>query len=105
MRLREKDKRDVIISAFTGMHDDVYTWGEQAAVRAAVYPMGQGLDSRVYGDCIQDRRLMLYDGEEKISVGMGVSLDGGAPAYRITALEAWSHVRAEIERIPEGRRG
>ena len=104
MRLREKDKRDVIISTFTGMHDDVYTWGEQAAVRAAVYPMGQGLDFRVYGDCIQDRRLMLYDGEEKISVGMGVSLDGGAPAFRVVSVEAWDHTRAILERIPDGRR-
>ena len=105
MRLCEREKRDVIVYAFTGLDDDAYTWGEAAAIRAAVYPMGQSPETGVYGEQMKDRRLMLYDGPIALSVGMGVSLDGGAPAYRITALEAWSHVRAEIERIPEGRRG
>lgn len=104
MRLREQDKGDVTVRAFTGMHEDVYTWGDTLAIRAAVYPMGQTLDPRVYGECIQDRRLMLYDGKEELSVGMGVSLDGGTPSFRIVSVEKWNHTRAVLECIPEGRR-
>ena len=104
MRLCEQDKRDVHISAWTGMHDDVYTWGETAVIRAAVYPMGQGIHSSVYGDGVKDTRLLLYDGKEALCVGMGVSLDGGTPAYRIVSIERWRHTRAVLESIPEGRR-
>lgn len=104
MSLRERDKRDVYISAWTGMHDDVYTWGETVAIRAAVYPMGREISPSVYGDSVKDMRLLLYDGKEELSVGMGVSLDGGTPAYRIVRIERWRHTRAVLESIPEGRR-
>ena len=104
MRLREQDKSNIAVSAPGGMRDDVYIWGEAVAIRAAVYPMEQSAETRVYGDSVKDMRLMLYDGNEELSVGMGVSLDGGAPAFRIVRLEAWSHTRAVLERIPEGRR-
>lgn len=103
MRLRERDKRDVYVSAWTGMHEDVYTWGNSVAIRAAVYPLGQEIHSSVYGDGVKDMRLLLYDGKEELGVGMGVSLDGGTPAYRIVSIEDWSHTRAVLERIPEGR--
>ena len=104
MRLREQDKRNAPVSMPAGMRDDVYAWGEAVAIRAAVYPMEQSAETRVYGDSVKDMRLMLYDGSEELSVGMGVSLDGGTPAFRIVRLEAWSHTRAVLERIPKGRR-
>lgn len=104
MRLRERDKRDVIVYAFTGMDEDVYTWGRGRCIRAAVYPAGCSVDKRVYGEGVKEERLMLYDGDEPLCAGMGVSLDGGTPAYRIVSIERWSHVRAVLERIPEGRR-
>ena len=104
MRLRERDKRDVWLSAQTGMHDDVYAWGEAVPIRAAVYPMEREITPFLYGDGLREKALLLYDGKEKIDVGMGVSLDGSAPAFRIVSLEGWSHVRAVMERMTEGRR-
>ena len=105
MRLRERDKRAVTLYPFTGMDEDVYTWGKGQVVRAALYPAGTALASQVYGETVTDSRLMLSDGDVKLEVGIGVSLDGGAPTLRIAALEAWSHGRAQLEEIEEGRRG
>jgi hypothetical protein len=104
MRLLEKDKRNVWVSVQTGAHDDVYTWGEATLLRAAVYPLGEEISASVYGDCVKDQRLLLYDGKEALSVGMGVSLDGGTPSFRIVKIESFSHTRAVLERIPEERR-
>ena len=104
MRLRERDKREIWVSTLTGMHDDVYTWGNAVPIRAALHPLEQVITSAVYGDTVKQQYLLLYDGKEKLCAGMGVSLDGGTPAYRIVKAEGWSHVRAVIERIPEGRR-
>lgn len=105
MRLRERDKQAVTLRECAGNDDDVYAWGPETAIRAAVYPAGRSLDARVYGERIGDIRLMLYDGDVPLEVGMGVALSGGAPAFRIVALERWDHWRATLERIPEGRRG
>lgn len=104
MRLRERDKREVMVHTFTGLDDDVYTWGDTAVIRAAVYPQGIRLDQRAYGDRRKDQRLLLYDGAVKLHVGMGVSFDGGTPAFRIVSLEERSHVSAVLESIPEGAR-
>jgi hypothetical protein len=73
-------------------------------IRAAVYPAGGELDARVYGERARDMRLLLYDGGEALATGMGVSLSGGTPEYRIVSMEGWSHQRALLERIPEGLR-
>lgn len=106
MRLRERDKQRVTVYALLGMNDDVYTWKPQKTViRAAVYPAGRNLDPKVYGDRITEMRLMLYDGDVALEVGMGVSLDGALPAYRIRSMERWDHTRAVLEMIPPGRRG
>ena len=105
MRLREREKREIVIYPWLNAEEDAYTWGEPFAVRAAVYPLGQKLQNAVYGEQVTDKRLMLYDGKEPLQVGMGVSLDGGAPAFRIVSMETWRHVSAVLERIPEGRRG
>lgn len=105
MRLRERDKRDVILRACTGLNDDAYTWGEATAIRAAVYPAGRRLDPQVYGERVTDMRLLLYDGSLALEVGMGVALRDGPPEWRIDSLEAWTHQTAVLERIPEGRRG
>lgn len=105
MRLREREKQNVVLYRMTGMDDDAYTWGPGTAIRAAVYPGARTLDPRVYGERVADMRLMLADGDAPLDVGMGVALEDGAPAYRIVALERWDHWRATLERIPEGRRG
>lgn len=104
MRLRELDKRDAALWAFTGMDDDIYTWGEKTPIRAAIYPGGRTLEARVYGEGMKDVRLMLYDGSVPLELGMGVSLDEDTPQFRIIALERWDHWRATLERIPPGRR-
>ena len=105
MRLREREKQRVWLYTPEGPDDDVYFWGDPTVIRAAVYPAGGELDARVYGERARDMRLLLYDGGEALATGMGVSLSGGAPEYRIVSMEGWSHQRALLERIPEGRRG
>lgn len=106
MRLRERDKRDMTVAACTGFDDDVYVWGEQRPIRAAVYPLSRSIDAKIYGDKVRDMRRLLYDGEDVLlEVGMGVSLDGNAPAWRIQSVERWDHQSAVLELIPEGRRG
>lgn len=105
MRLRERDKRSVTVFPWTGTDEDAYAWGEGTVIRAAVYPLGESLSAELFGDRAQDKKLLLCDGSTTLSVGMGVSLGGGAPDYRIVRLETWAHMRAELERIPEGRRG
>lgn len=104
MRLRERDKQKVSIYPWLGERDDGYEWGEPQIIRAAVYPMGESVSTSAYGERIKDSRLMLYDGKEEIKVGMGISLDGDQPAYRVINIERWSgHMRAVLERIAEGR--
>ena len=105
MRLRERDKQEVGIYRLLGRSDDVYQWHNPVMVRAAVYPAGRSLDPQVYGERVSDMRLMLYDGDKQLEVGMGVSLDGALPAYRIRSIETWTHQRAVLELIPPGRRG
>lgn len=106
MRLRERDKQDVRVYALLGLSDDVYMWDSKVKkIRAAVYPAGRNIDQKVYGDKIREMRLMLYDGEEALEVGMGVSLDGALPAWHIKSIEKWDHQRIVLEMIPPGRRG
>lgn len=105
MRLRERDKQDVWLYEPLGRSDDVYKWGTNTAIRAAVYPAGRSIDPHVYGDRASEMRLMLYDGAVKLEVGRGVSLDGALPAWRIKSVEAWNHQRAVLELIQPGRRG
>ena len=108
MRLRERDKRGVTVSACTGFDDDVYLFGRPQEIRAAIYPNERAIDAKLFGDKVRDMRLMLYDGTDgagvKLDVGMGVSLDGGAPMYRIKSVEGRAHQTAVLELIPEGRR-
>lgn len=105
MRLRERDKRDVTLRACTGFDDDVYLWGDATPIRAAIYPNRRAIDAKVYGDKIVETRLLLYDGDVRLEVGMGVSEGEGAPTWRIKALEDWGHQSAVLEWIPEARRG
>lgn len=106
MRLRERDKQDMTIAACTGFDDDEYGWGQRWPIRAAVYPNTSAIDAKVYGDKRRETKRLLYDGDEvKLEVGMGVSLDGKTPAYRIVSAEDWDHQACVIEMIPEGRRG
>lgn len=101
MRLREREKRDVLLRAFTGLDDDVYTFGEGVPARASVYPLTSGMDARVTGEQETLRLRMLYDGGEPLQVGMGVTLADGL--YRIVSLNRWAHQEAVLERMGEGR--
>lgn len=106
MRLREREKKDVIVYNPAGFDDDVYLWGESESIRAAIYPNTRFIDARIYGDRIRETKMMLYDGAKSLEVGMGVSLDGRTPAYRIESVEPWfGHQAAVLQWIPEGRRG
>ncbi|MBQ7885502.1 MAG: hypothetical protein IJ313_01260 [Clostridia bacterium] len=105
MRLREREKTDVGVYKQLGRSDDVYQWHNPVTIRAAVYPAGRSLDPKIYGNRVTEMRLMLYDGDVELEVGMGVSLDGTLPAYLVKSLEKWDHQRAVLELIPPGRRG
>lgn len=105
MRLRERDKQTVVLREPAGMDDEGTTWGAATAIRAAVYPAGERLDRRVYGERVERMRLMLYDGAVRLRPGMGVALCGDVPQYRIESVEAWSHQRALLAGLSEGRRG
>ena len=85
--------------------DDAYRWAEGVTIRAALYPDTNALQERPFGSRQTQTLLMLYDGDEELKAGMGVSLDGGLPAYRIVSVERWAHTRALIRRIEAGRRG
>ena len=109
MRLRERDKRDVTVSARTGFDDDVYLWEKGETIRAGVFPNTRAIDAQIYGERVRETRLMLYDGEDgkeiKLKAGMGVTLDGDVPEYLIKSVEGRAHQTAVLELIPEGRRG
>lgn len=109
MRLREREKRDVTVSACTGFDDDVYLWGKGETIRAGVFPNTRAIDVKIYGERVRETRLLLYDGADgknvTLDAGMGVSLDGGAPAYLIKSVEGRAHQTAVLELIPEGSRG
>ncbi|MBP3645486.1 MAG: hypothetical protein J6K55_03585 [Clostridia bacterium] len=106
MRLRERDKRDMTVVACTGFDDDVYQWGQGWQIRAAEYPNTRMLDAKIYGDRVREMKLLLYDKKDVLlEVGMGVSMDGDTPAYRIISVARWDHQSAVLEKIPEGRRG
>lgn len=108
MRLRERDKICVTVRECVGFDDDVYTWGDGKTIRAGVYQNTRTIDAKIYGEKVRQTRLMLYDGADgegvTLEAGMGVSLDGGEPAYRIKTVEGFSHQTALLELIAEGRR-
>ena len=99
MRLREREKREVTIFDLAERGEDAYIWGAHRRIRAAVYPLGSGIDARVYGERIRQTRLMLYDGPEMLKAGMGVCVEKEEPDYRVAALERWDHWKATLEKI------
>lgn len=108
MRLRERDKREVVLREPVP-HDDLYLWqGPGLAVRAAVYPLSGQLAAQQYGDKLSQMRLMLYDGPEAIRPALGVCVDvPGTQScdYRVLSVERWDHQKATLEWIEEGKRG
>lgn len=109
MRLREADKRPVTVKRPGAELDDLYTWGAGKEIRAVIQPLTGTAAAQIYGETRSQARLMLYDGPEKLEAGMGVcvDVDGGASCdYRIAEPpQVWSHQRAVLEWIKEGRRG
>jgi hypothetical protein len=108
MRLREREKRTLTVRLPEegALSEDVIAWGEGFEIRAAIYPNGREIDVKLYGERVNDMRLMLYEGAKALDVGMGVCVDvsDGVPDYRIIRIEQWAHTRATLEKIPDGRR-
>ena len=108
MRLRERDKREVVLREPAG-HDDLYTWkGPGIAIRAGVYPLRDELSIKQYGAEVDRMRLLLYDGLIPLAERMGVCVDvpgGESCDYVIVSVNGWDHQRATMRRIEEGKRG
>ena len=107
MRLRERDKKTVTIHAFSGLEEDFYTYLPGKKLRAAVYPVSREGSAQVYGERIEEKRVMLCDADAFVDVGMGVCVESadGKPDFRVISVEKWMHTRAVLERIPEEKRG
>lgn len=107
MRLRERDKKDVTLHAFAGVEEDRYTYLAGEKLRAAVYPVSREGSAQVYGERIEETRVMLCDADVFVDVGMGVCVEStdGKPDFRVISVEKWAHTRAVLERIPEEKRG
>ena len=108
MRLRERDKRAIVVRERVG-DDDVYRWtGAGVEIRAAVYPLADELSVRRYGEETRRMRLLLYDGAEpRLTEGMGVCVDvPGIEScdYRVTGVDGWAHQRAVLKQIPKDLR-
>lgn len=108
MRLRERDKRGVVLRERVG-DDDVYRWtGAGVEIRAAVYPLTDELSVSQYGEETRRMRLLLYDGAEpRLAEGMGVCVDvpgGESCDYRVAGVDGWAHQRAVLKQIPKDLR-
>ncbi len=108
MRLLEKNKQSITLRPKTG-GTDVPIWGAGTSTRAVIQPLSGSVAAQIYGEKVSKMKLLLYDGTEHLTEGMGVCVEvaGDQPCdYFIKAPpEGWSgHQRATIEWIPPGRR-
>jgi hypothetical protein len=97
MRLLESAKRTVTVkppkvstNAYNS-DDRKYRFDDEGAIeiRAVIQPMSGHVAAQIYGTEITNKRRMLYDGQETVSLGMGVCVDVDADSpcdYRIEDL-------------------
>lgn len=108
MRLRERDKQDIILREAAG-GGDRYSWRPGIPLRAVLRPGTSQVMMALYGERTARMLLMLYDGGHWLRERQGVCVEAGAQDscdYRIVSVERWSgHQRAHLEWIPEDLRG
>ena len=111
MRLMERDKRTVYLRRKSAEKDaygePVTVWGKPLAIRAACQPAGGALDAQIYGTRVKSMYTLFYDGTESIQPGDGLCIhvpDDAHPDYRVSAVQAWDHLRIDAELIPLERR-
>lgn len=78
MRLRERDKRQIVIMPPDNENNDnrTYKWkNDGMAIDAIVRPMSNELVAKVYGQNHAIMMELLYDGDETLKVGMGVHVE------------------------------
>ena len=86
--------------------DRTYRWKQGGIpISAQHQPLQSTLSAQVYGERMHRMRLLLYDGPEELTEGMGlcVYVDPSASCdFRIIKAVAWDGVqRCDIEFIPE----
>ena len=90
--------------------DRKYRFDDDGAfeIRAVIQPMSGHVAAQIYGMEITNKRRMLYDGPEEITLGMGVCVDTDGPCdYRVEELPSLygNGIRnAVITYIPPERR-
>ena len=108
MRLRERDKREVVLREPIG-DEDLHKWqGPGIAIRASIYPLRDELSIKQYGAEVDRMRLLLYDGLIPLVERMGVCVDvpgGESCDYKIVSVNGWDHQRATLRWIPPDLRG
>lgn len=107
MRLMQRTLREVNIYEAAGGARERYAWGEGRTIRAAIYPGAAESQRREAGERTEETRVLLCEEPDALRVGMGVCVEAadGRPDYRVARLETWTHARAILQRIPEGKRG
>lgn len=117
MRLAERWKRTLTVkpALAAGVYqanDRLYRFdgGQAFAIRAVVQPMTEQTGAAVYGERPEARLVMLYDGGEPLTEGMGVCVDADEDMpcdYRIAELPRRypGHKEFTLAFIPAEMRG
>ena len=109
MRLQQRRLKPVTLwKPLDNGDDKVYRWEQGVEIQVAHQPLRSYLEAQIYGEKVKNMRQLFYKGPHSLQEGMGVSLFVGKEEscdYRIISVEGWEVQRAELELIPEGRRG
>lgn len=107
MRLMQRMLRTVTVHAPAGLSQERYTWSAGMPLRAAIYPADATAKAELSGERLEETRVLLCEDPTVLELGMGVCVEAadGKPDFRVVELERWSHARALLRRIPDGKRG
>lgn len=106
MRLRERDKRDVVFQPRVPLKEDDGTtyegYGDPITIRGNVLPAGGRVLAEIYGERLAYMRVMYVEQEppEKLEA-WGACLDTlDTPDYKVVAVRPWSgHYVIDMEVI------
>ena len=107
MRLMQRTLRTVTVHTPAGLSQERYTWSAGTPLRAAIYPADAAIKAQLSGERLEETRILLCENPAALEIGMGVCVEAadGKPDFRVVELERWTHARALLRRIPDGKRG